>query len=163
MITTKKMLIEALRHQIATRDAQALKALVAVYNNQTVDEQDNEDVYVHNGIGFTPNDAEFMSSLAKQYLKKNYLSSKQMSYVKKTMPKYAGQLIEQSLAQGKIVKDGKNYTWEKPKSVEKDTWTESHERHWVEYKNKYAKLEAEQEAAAFRSKMEYEMFLNGGM
>ena len=114
-ITSKEVLIKTLKEQIATRDNQAVKALITVFNNQTSVEQDNDCTDCYNGVGFTGVDAEFMSSLAKQYLKKGYLSENQISYVKKTMPKYARQLIEQSLAQGKIVKDGKNYTWQNEK------------------------------------------------
>ena len=111
--TNKKALVEALRNQIATRDNQAIKALITVYNNQTSSEQDDKDTYIHNGIGFTPVDAEFMTSLAKQYLDKGYLSPKQMMFVKKRMPKYANQLINQSISSGKIVKNGSEYTWNK--------------------------------------------------
>lgn len=34
------------------------------------------------------------------------------------------------------------------------------DRTWIEYKNEYARLEAEQEQRAFEAKMEYEMSLN---
>jgi hypothetical protein len=111
--TSKESLVMALKQQISTRDNQALKALVTVFNNQTEDEQMAEDVRVYNNVGFTPFDAEFMTSLAKQYISKNYLSPKQLSYVKKVMPKYARQLIEQAIRDHKIVKDGKFYNWNK--------------------------------------------------
>lgn len=161
--TSKESLIQALKTQIATRDNQAIKALITVFNNQTEDEQITDDVRVYNNMGFTPFDAEFMSSLAKQYLNKNYLSQKQLSYVKKVMPKYARQLIEQSIQDRKIVKNGKFYTWNKETSVkqsEKEEWTDNSEKRWVEYKNEFARLEAEQEAKAFMSKMNFEMSLN---
>lgn len=180
--TSKESLIQALKNQIATRDNQALKALVSVFNNQTEDEQIADDVKVYNDMGFTPFDAEFMSSLAKQYLNKNYLSQKQLQYVKKIMPKYARQLIEQSIRDGKIVKNGKFYTWNKdtvtvkqpgkmtvtmknipstdPENDWEEEWSDAPEKRWIAYKNEFAKLEAEQEAKAFLSKMEYESSLN---
>lgn len=34
------------------------------------------------------------------------------------------------------------------------------DRAWIEYKNEYARLEAEQEQRAFEAKMKYEMSLN---
>ena len=109
--TSKESLVMALKQQISTRDNQALKALVTVFNKQTEDEHMAEDVRVYNNMGFTPFDAEFMTSLAKQYISKNYLSPKQLAYVKKIMPKYARQLIEQAIKDRKIVKDGKFYNW----------------------------------------------------
>lgn len=39
-------------------------------------------------------------------------------------------------------------------------WTDAEEKCWIEYKNEYARLEAEQEQRAFEAKMEYEMSLN---
>lgn len=112
-LTTKKSLVQALKQQIATRDNQAVKALITIFNNQTASEQATDSVRCFNGIGFTGHDAPFMSSLAKQYIDKGFLSEKQLYYVKKTMPKYAGQLIEQSLSSGKITKNGSKYTWKK--------------------------------------------------
>lgn len=42
----------------------------------------------------------------------------------------------------------------------KSGWTDAEEKHWIEYKNEFARLEAEQEQRAFETKMEYEMSLN---
>lgn len=39
-------------------------------------------------------------------------------------------------------------------------WTDAEEKRWIEYKNEYAQLEAEQEQRAFEAKMKYEMSLN---
>ena len=166
-LTNKSTLIDFLKVQIATRDHQAIKALITVYNNQTDSEQSSETTKVHNGVGFTPIDAEFMTSLAKQYLEKKSLSKKQLIYVKKTMPKYASQLIEQAIANGKITKVDGSYTWvnmkvEKPvqQSTQQTLWSEANERRWMQYKNEFAKLEAEQEAQAFMAKMRFEQQLN---
>ena len=159
--TNKKALVEALRSQIATRDNQAIKALITVYNNQTSSEQYNEDTHIHNGVGFTPADAEFMTSLAKQYLNKGFLSQKQMYFVKKQMPKYANQLINQSISSGKIVKDGSEYTWNKmsnipstdPENDWEDEWPDSNED--IYWKNKFAEEERKQEVKAFLSDPDY--------
>lgn len=151
--TSKKSLIQTLKTQIATRDNQAIKALITVFNNQTEEEQMTDNVEVYNNMGFTPFDAEFMSSLAKQYINKNYLSSKQLSYVKKIMPKYARQLIEQSIQDGKIIKNGKFYTWSKENS--------SNIKMDIEWKNEFARIEAEQERQAFLSDPDYRNYLRG--
>lgn len=39
-------------------------------------------------------------------------------------------------------------------------WTDADEKRWIEYKNEFARLEAEQEQRAFEAKMKYEMSLN---
>lgn len=39
-------------------------------------------------------------------------------------------------------------------------WTDTEEKRWIEYKNEYAHLEAEQEQRAFEAKMKYVMSLN---
>ena len=39
-------------------------------------------------------------------------------------------------------------------------WTDAEEKRQIEYKNEYARLEAEQEQRAFEAKMKYEMSLN---
>jgi len=94
---TKKETITFVKSQLATNQVWALKALVRIFQeNQTNDEQ-TEGVTRHdNGIGFSGCDAEFLSSLAKQYLKRGSLSDKQMGFVFRKMPKYAGQVIKMS-------------------------------------------------------------------
>lgn len=42
----------------------------------------------------------------------------------------------------------------------KRSWADAEEKRWIEYKNEFARLEAEQEQRAFEAKMEYEMSLN---
>lgn len=87
-----------------------------------------------------------------------------MNIAKRLMPKYAGQLIEQSINKGLIQKTKEGYVFSGAKKVEpkkeETAWTEADERRWIEYKNEFARREAEQEAEAFRAKMEYENFLN---
>lgn len=109
--TSKAQLIEALKKQIANSDKQALKALVKVYNNQTKNEQIAKRTDELNGVGFTGSDAEILTSFAEQYQKRGSLSTKQMALTKKIMPKYANQLINQSISSGLIKKDGKKYVW----------------------------------------------------
>lgn len=171
--TNKQTLVNVLKTQIATRDNQAIKALITVYNNQTSSEQYEENTHVHNGVGFTPADAEFMSSLAKQYLNKGYLSQKQMYFVKKHMPKYANQLINQSIEIGKIVKEGSNYVWNKdtisykhqngdtyqmsniPSTDPDNDWEEEYPNSDIYWRNKFAEEERKQEERAFLSDPDY--------
>ena len=109
--TSVEQLVTTLKSQLANSDERALKALVTIYKNQTRAEQATQGVINHNGIGFRPCDAQFMSSLASLVLKGFKLSEKQMYHVRKCMPVYARQLVNQSIREGKIKKDGNKYVW----------------------------------------------------
>lgn len=102
--TNKKQLVDTLKMQLATRDRQALKGLVTIYGFQTDEEQEKGNTLEYNQMGFTGLDGQFLSSLAEQYIARGSLSPKQIVYVKKAMPKYAGQLIKHSISVGKIAK-----------------------------------------------------------
>jgi len=97
MNATKKDTLQYVKQMLATNKVWALKALVRIYQeNQTADEQAAKVTSHDNGIGFSGCDAEFLSSLAEQYLRRGNLSDKQMSFVHKKMPKYARQVIAMS-------------------------------------------------------------------
>lgn len=97
MNATKKATVQYVKQMLATNKVWALKALVRIYQeNQTADEQAAKVTSHDNGIGFSGCDAEFLSSLAEQYLRRGNLSDKQMTFVHKKMPKYAGQVIKMS-------------------------------------------------------------------
>jgi len=97
MNATKKDTVQYVKNQLATNKVWALKALVRIYQeNQTADEQAAKVTSHDNGIGFSGCDAEFLSSLAEQYLRRGNLSDKQMSFVHRKMPKYARQVIAMS-------------------------------------------------------------------
>lgn len=97
MKNNKKNTLAFVKTQLATNKVWALKALVRIYQeNQTPDEQTAKVTSHDNGIGFTGVDANFASSLAEQYLRRGDLSEKQMGFVFKIMPKYAGQVIKMS-------------------------------------------------------------------
>ena len=77
-----------------------VRGILAIYRNQTADEQRTACTKHRNGVGFTGPDAEFLSSLAVQIIRKvrngmmprDVLSDKQLKVARKLMPKYAGQL-----------------------------------------------------------------------
>lgn len=103
--TSKKALVELLKSKIQTNQKQALKALVRVYENQSSDEKSYKASLYKDGFGFTKLDADFGTSLAEQFLDRGILSEKQMQSVRKLMPKYAKQLVEQSIREGHIQYD----------------------------------------------------------
>lgn len=97
MKATKKDTTEFVRHMLYTNKAWALKALVRIFQeNQTADEQAAETTSHDNGIGFSGTDANFLSSLAKQYLERGSLSHNQTACVLRLMPKYSRQVIAMS-------------------------------------------------------------------
>lgn len=112
-ITSKTQLVDILKAQLATRSQQAIKGLMHIYANQTESEQSSGEVIVNNGIGFVGVDSEILTSFAKQYERKRSLSEKQMTILYKKMPKYAGQLINAAIAEGKIFKEGREYKFKK--------------------------------------------------
>lgn len=106
-MTTDSDKIAAFKTRLATNPKWAIRGLLAIYANQTHDEQAQEATNKLNGIGFTGTDAKLLSSFAKQVQKKiawveskgwniqyeKMLSQKQFTILFKKMPKYARQLL----------------------------------------------------------------------
>ena len=69
-------------------------ALKYLYNEQTQDEKSTSSTREHNGRGFNAMDAEFLSSLAQQVIKRGTLSEKQKMYARKKLVKYRKQLTK---------------------------------------------------------------------
>ena len=108
--TSKKQIENAIREQITKKEGQAIKAMLRIYEYQTVDEQINGDVCALNGVGFAGTDAELLTSFCKRVLKGNALSEKQLAILFKKIGKYAGQLTRQAIENGLYVKEGKTWT-----------------------------------------------------
>ena len=97
---TDKDLKVLFTEKLKTNSQWQLKALVAIFNKQTADEQMVHETKHDNGVGFTGSDAKFLTSLAAQYQRKGFLSPKQTKCLSRSMPKYAGQLVK--IVKGKI-------------------------------------------------------------
>lgn len=96
--------------KLGTNDVWALNALIKIYGFQTANEQAINATTVDNNVGFTGIDAEILSSIAKQLITRiegrkksgmdpnpvKCLSEKQRALVRKKMPKYWQQIIENS-------------------------------------------------------------------
>ena len=104
--------VETIRTMLATRDDAVCRALVALNDRQTADEQVSENTKYHNKRGFRPCHAKMGTSMAKQFLRKGKLSDKQIAYWRKPMKGgkmrieiYAGQLLivaqEKALAEAR--------------------------------------------------------------
>lgn len=76
------------------------KAVVAIFNRQTNDEQRTNSTNNNNSMGFNGLDAEFGSSLAKAILKYGKLTPNQAPHARRIIGKYWKQLIEVAEAKG---------------------------------------------------------------
>ena len=96
MELTKESIIDLL----ARNDQAIARALVVLYNNQTFDEKQNQDVKYRNNKGFRPAHARIGTSMAEQYIRTGKLSEKQVRYWRVTGKEgmrigiYTRQLIE---------------------------------------------------------------------
>lgn len=107
---SKKELYNTMRKQLERKDV-AEKALLRIYDNQTADEKSSASVKYYNNVGFTCIDANILTGFAKQLKYKGFLSAKQHNILVRLMPKYAKQLVDGSLIEGKIYEhNGKYYT-----------------------------------------------------
>jgi hypothetical protein len=88
----EKRVVSEWKDKLATNGLWAVRGLLAVYKYQTEAEKAAGTVTDDNGVGFAGTDGEFLTSLAKQYQARGWLSSKQMVFLHKKMPKYAKQL-----------------------------------------------------------------------
>ncbi len=82
------------KDKLLTDDAWLVRGLVAIYNRQTADEQRAEETKLHNRVGFNGSDANILTSFAKQWQSRQWLSDKQMGLARRKMVKYAGQLVK---------------------------------------------------------------------
>lgn len=109
IFTAKEQIVDQMKKNLETSPNTRARALLRIFENQTRDEQVSESTNHYNGIGFTGSDAQFLTSLAKQYKYKGYLSPKQDAILARKIKKYARQLVEGSIAEGKIKTYGKYY------------------------------------------------------
>lgn len=92
---TKQDIAELLQRS----DKAVLRGLVVIHSLQTLSEQECQTTTEKNGVGFSGVDAEFLSSLARQFINRGSLSEKQMVLLRKKMLRYAGQLAKVSNGQ----------------------------------------------------------------
>ena len=109
IFTAKEQIVEQMKKNLAENKNTRARALLRIFENQTRDEQASESTNHYNGIGFTGSDAQILSSFAKQYKYKGYLSPKQDALLARKIKKYARQLVEGSITEGKIKTYGKYY------------------------------------------------------
>lgn len=131
---------------LMTNDKAIARALVVLTERQTADEQSAESTKYHNGIGWTGADARMGTSMAQFYVKRGYLTEKQLAYWKKPnvrgvwrICKYAGQLLEIANEKSRAMQAA---------MIER-----------VEEKSEFARQEALAEQQAFIAKMRRDQYL----
>lgn len=85
---------DLLKELFLSNEEALIRGMFRIYDKQTEDEKAVEDTVEDNGVGFSGVHGNIMSSFAKFYQERRYLSKKQMDTVKKIMPRYAGQLLK---------------------------------------------------------------------
>lgn len=83
-----------IRYLLTMKDAAVERAIVAIYNRQTTDEQNSEDTKHLNGIGFTGADARLGSYYAKWILSGKHLNGNHLTKARVMSYKYIRQLCE---------------------------------------------------------------------
>lgn len=91
---TKAQIKGFVRLKLETDPVWAARALIKIYQFQTLDEQKSQSTVYYNGVGFTGTDGQILSSIARQLIKYGRISEKQMNIVMKKMPKYWNQIIK---------------------------------------------------------------------
>lgn len=90
MSYTKEQIIT----MIETNDKAVNRAVLAIYKNQTADEQNSEATLHHNNIGFSSADARLMTYYANYIQKQGGLSGPHLEKARKRIKKYWKQLLE---------------------------------------------------------------------
>ena len=87
--------IDEIKTKVGSDPRWATRAIVALFNKQTADEQSAEITQEKNFMGFNGVDAEILTSFAKQVVYKGRtLSQKQLAIAFKKLPKYSKQLLK---------------------------------------------------------------------
>jgi len=73
-------------------DEMVRRSLLKLYGRQTPDEVSNGETRITNKVGFNKYDANLLSSLSEQLLKRNLLSPRQIEVARKRLLKYSLQL-----------------------------------------------------------------------
>lgn len=92
--------VKEIKEKLLEDDHWVARAVLALYDRQEADEQEMEYTSKKNFVGFNAFDAKFLSSLAKQYKKKGFLTRKQIDTARKHITKYAKQLT--AIANGNL-------------------------------------------------------------
>jgi hypothetical protein len=97
-VNGKEWTVDSLRQLISTNDAAAIRAMVRINQYQTEYEKQSGITKETNRVGFAQCHA-FLSKFVEYYEANGKLTEKQMVWVRKAMPKYAGQIFRIMVAE----------------------------------------------------------------
>jgi hypothetical protein len=83
---------EIVRNVLREDKAWQVRTMLFLFERQTASEQQAEQTALHNDVGFNSSDATILTSFAKQWLNREWLSDKQMAILQRKIVKYAGQV-----------------------------------------------------------------------
>ena len=86
---------------LQTSDRAVCRAILAVYRNQTQEEQTTGVTRLRNSVGFTGADARQLTTVAKLLLKGQKLHPRQIDFLRPRVMKYWRQLLEEIKRQEK--------------------------------------------------------------
>ncbi len=99
-----------IKHKLMFDNNWATKALMRIYEFQTMEEREKEMSIWENGVGFDSCDSFILSSIAEFYKKRNFITPKQMDVVHRCIPKYWRQIwdISDQDIMEKLIKESRD-------------------------------------------------------
>ena len=85
---------QSIKELLLTNNKAIERAILVIFSNQTLSEQNSNQTVSANGIGFNSFDAPILSSFATQLQEGRHLSVKQLNIARKKIVKYSNQLLE---------------------------------------------------------------------
>lgn len=92
MATAKVWTIDDISNLLQKNNTMVKRSLLQLYDRQTEDEKDEETASYSNGCGFNGVDAPLLTSFAKFYKARGYLTMKQLEICRKKLMKYCKQI-----------------------------------------------------------------------
>ena len=93
IVNNKEWNNERIIELLNKNDDAVIRALMLIYSFQTDAEKSNNNTSVLNGKGFNKYDAIKLAPFIKFYNDRNFLSKKQIEYVRKNIKKYSNQIL----------------------------------------------------------------------
>lgn len=92
--TNQKQWKHYIQDLLRKNDNAVVRGVIQIYNRQTFDEQVEQESNVENGIGFSKNDAPFMSTVAIAFITGKKVDAKTFEIARNKMLHYWKQLME---------------------------------------------------------------------
>jgi hypothetical protein len=103
-MATKKQIELRIRHRLGIDTEFMLRALMYVYQCQTINEQHFGDTLENNRMGFRRGDAKLLTAIAKHYKKFGRISDKMVEILRSKMPSYHRQVFDKGIKDGLYVR-----------------------------------------------------------